>query len=274
MSAPPGYTNQQLIFDDQFTGTTLDTTKWNTFMAGQGSGPSGHWGPSAYNWGPGNNFTATGTTTHQTFFDPARVVVNNGLSLTMTYDPTYAAGGWNTRSGCISTWNKFTFTSGFVQVKAEFPDSTAGQWPAIWLLPNNAPNGGGNGDEEIDMHEGGFLPNETGAPSNTPINNNYAPNYHQPSGAQVLSFAGANLSADLSGGYHIYGMQVTAGQSVTFYLDGTPVAQTNIGVTTEPWEIVIWNAFATSAASGYHTTGNASALTPSTLHVAEVQVYG
>ena len=85
MSAPPGYTSTQLIFDDQFTGTTLNTTKWNTFMAGQGS-----------RWRGPDGYSATGTNTHQTFFDPARVVVNNGLSITMTYDPTYSADGWNT----------------------------------------------------------------------------------------------------------------------------------------------------------------------------------
>jgi beta-glucanase (GH16 family) len=262
MSSPPGYTSTQLIFDDQFTGTTLNTTKWNTFMARQGS----RWiGPDGY--------SATGINTHQTFFDPARVVVNNGLSITMTYDPTYSEDGWNTRSGCITTWNKFTFSSGYVQVKAEMPDSTAGQWPAIWLLPNDAPAGGSNGDEELDMHEGGFLPNETGMPSNTPINNNFAPNYHQPSGAAVISPAGSVSSAPLDTGYHIYGMEIIAGKSMKFYLDGTLVSQTTVGVPTEPWELVIWNAFATSAASGYHSTGNASALTPSILHVAEVQVY-
>jgi beta-glucanase (GH16 family) len=269
MSAPPGYTSQQLIFDDQFKGTTLDTSKWTAGMAGQGS--PGWW--SGYDWGAGNHFTATGTTTHQTFFDPARVVVNNGLSITMSYDPTYAAGGWTTRSGCISTYNKFTFTSGYVQVRAEMPDSSSGQWPAIWLLPNGAPNGGGTGAEEIDMEEGGFLPDETGMPSNTPVNNNFAPNYHNPNGTDTISPAGAVSSSPLDTGFHTYGMELVAGKSVKFYLDGKFVTEQPIGITTEPWEIIIWNAFATSNTSGYHTVGNPSTLAPSTLKVAEVQVY-
>ena len=37
------------------------------------------------------------------------------------------------------------------------------------------------------MEEGGFLPDETGMPSNTPVNNNFAPNYHNPNGTQTLS---------------------------------------------------------------------------------------
>ena len=36
MAAPAGYTNQQLIFDDQFSGTRLDTAKWTTLMGAQG----------------------------------------------------------------------------------------------------------------------------------------------------------------------------------------------------------------------------------------------
>jgi hypothetical protein len=269
MPPPPGYSNQQLIFDDQFRGTTLDTSKWTPEMAGQGS--AGWW--SGYNWGAGNDYTATGTATHQTFFDPARVVVDNGLSITMSYDPTYAAAGWTTRSGCISTYNKFTFTSGYVQVSAEMPDSSSGQWPAIWLLPNGAPVGGAEGAEEIDMEEGGFLPDETGMPSNTPVNSNFAPNYHNPNGTQTLSPAGAVSSSPLDTSYHTYGMELIAGKSVKFYLDGQFVTEQSIGVTTEPWEIVIWNAFATSNTSGYHTVGNPSSLSPSTLRVAEVQVY-
>jgi hypothetical protein len=36
MKAPAGYTAQQMIFDDQFSGTSLDTTKWNTYLGAQG----------------------------------------------------------------------------------------------------------------------------------------------------------------------------------------------------------------------------------------------
>ncbi len=31
-----GYTTQQMIFDDQFSGTSLDTAKWNTYLGAQG----------------------------------------------------------------------------------------------------------------------------------------------------------------------------------------------------------------------------------------------
>jgi len=34
--APGGYSSRQLIFDDQFSGTGLDTTRWNTYIGAQG----------------------------------------------------------------------------------------------------------------------------------------------------------------------------------------------------------------------------------------------
>ena len=36
MPPPRGYTRQQLIFHDQFSGTRLDTSKWSTALGAQG----------------------------------------------------------------------------------------------------------------------------------------------------------------------------------------------------------------------------------------------
>ncbi len=225
-------------------------------------------------WNGPDGATATGTSTHQTWFSPAEVSVNNGLSLGLRYDPTYAADGWTTQGGVVTTWNKFSFTSGYVQISAEMPDSSTGQWPAIWLLPNNAPTGGSGGDEEIDMHEGGMIPTGYGYPSGTPFNNVLLPNYHEPDNVQpmVLS-ATAQASTPLDSGYHTYGMQVIGGQSVKFYLDGRLYATVTQGVTNEAWCIIMWNAFATANTAGYHSVGDPQTDATGTLKVAEVQVY-
>ena len=79
MPAPAGYTTQQMIFDDQFSGSSLDTTKWNTYLGAQGivwndygSLPAPYSGPNAP------------ITDEAAMFAPSQVGVNNGLTLTAT----------------------------------------------------------------------------------------------------------------------------------------------------------------------------------------------
>jgi beta-glucanase (GH16 family) len=263
LSPPPGYTASQLTFDDQFKGTSLDTSKWTSSLAGEGGA----------NWNGGGlprGWSGTGST-GQTAYNPANVVVDNGLSLDLDYNDTYSSLGYNTEGGVISTFNKFTFTSGYVQVRAEMPDVSDGQWPAIWLLPNGATTG----SEEIDMDEGGMAPSGYGWPSTLPIDQTYAPNYHQPDNAQTISLAGDAPPSDLSSSYHTYGMKLDAGKSVTFYVDGTLMATQTLGITEEPWEIIINMAEVAHGIGLWHqpAPNDISTLPTSTLKVAEVQVY-
>lgn len=254
MPPPTGYRASQLSLDDQFSGTTLNTNNW--FPGYTTGGPIG--------------FGATGTATHQTYFDPNEVVVDNGLSLNLVYDDTYASDGWNTRGGCLTS--KFTVTSGYVQVRAKMPDSQAGEWPAIWLVPTDASD-----PPEIDMMEAGFLPDETGAPNETNPNFNYAPNYHEPSGAQPLQFKpGANWSSTELTQWNTYGMEVDpAAQTVKFYFNGVLMAEQQGAVPDIPWTLILWNAFSAPTQSGYHTVGGTgSGLTGNNaMDVSEVQVY-
>ena len=39
MAPPAGYSAGQLIFDDQFLGTSSNSAHWNTLMSGQGERP-------------------------------------------------------------------------------------------------------------------------------------------------------------------------------------------------------------------------------------------
>jgi hypothetical protein len=67
---PSGYTSSQLIFEDQFTSATLDTTKWNPWL---GDDLYGRWGnqgklPSPYS---GTNCDSTCSDANQVmFYDP------------------------------------------------------------------------------------------------------------------------------------------------------------------------------------------------------------
>ena len=257
MAPPAGYSTGQLIFDDQFSGTSLNSAHWNNFMSGQG----GVWNPDGLPAGD----SAAGTHTHQTYFSPSQVTVNDGLTLTMVPDTKYSSLGYGYRSGVVTTGGKFTLRSGYVQIKAKMSDASLGGWPAIWFID---PNSGG-GSQEIDLQEGGFTPASVGLPSGSPENNIFVSTYHTPTGGHSdFSYV---TPKPMNAGFNIYGMQYIPGRSIKTYFNGRLVGSWTQNISTTPYEIVIWNTQARVNTSGYHTTGESP--DPSDLRVAEVQAY-
>ena len=258
MAPPAGYSAGQLIFDDQFSGTSLNSAHWNTFMTGQGDGI---WNSTGLPAGD----SAAGTHFHQTYFSPSQVTVNNGLTLAMVPDTKYSSLGYGYRSGAVTTRNKFTLRSGYAQIKAKMPDASSGGWPAIWFID---PKSGG-GSQEIDLQEGGFTPVGVGLPSGTPENNIFVSTYHTPSGSQSdFSYI---TPKPMNTRFNIYGIEYIPGRSIKTYFNGTLVGSWTQNISTTPYEIVIWNTQASVNASGFHTTGKSP--NPSDLSVAEVQAY-
>ena len=258
MAPPRGFAADQLVVDDQFTGTSLDASIWNTAMGGQGNDI---WNSRGLPAGD----SAAGTTVHQTFFSPSQVKVSNGLTLSMVPDNAYASLGYGYKSGVVTTRNKLMLRSGFVQIKAKMPDVTQGSWPAIWFID---PNGGG-GSQEIDLQEGGFTASSAELPTATPANNVFVSTYHTPSSSQ--SAFGFATPSPMNAGFHIYGMEYDPGRSIKTYFDGHLVGSWTHDVSTTPYELVIWNSQASTGSGGYHTTGVSP--NPSDLLVAEVQAY-
>jgi len=258
MAPPAGYSAGQRIFDDQFPGTSLNSAHWNTFMAGQGGQ---FWNSEGLPAGD----SAPGTFFHQTYFSPAQVRVNDGLTLTMVPDTRYSSLGYSYRSGVVTTDHKFALRGGYVQIKAKMPDASLGGWPSIWFIH---PTSGG-GSEEIDLQEGGFTPKSAGLPAGTPENRIFVSTYHTASGHQ------SNFSyvtpRPMNAKFNIYGMQYIPGRSIKTYFNGRLVGSWTQNISTTPYEIVIWNAQASGNAAGFHTTGQSP--DPSDLSVAEVQVY-
>ena len=258
MAPPAGYSASQLIFNDQFSGTSLNYAHWNTFMGGQGDST---WNPNSLPAGD----SAAGAFFHQTYFSPSQVTVNDGLTLTMVPDTKYSSLGYRYRSGVVTTRDKFTLRSGYVQIKAKMPDASGGGWPAIWFIDP----GSGGGSQEIDLQEGGFTPTSAGLPSGTPENNIFVSTYHTPSGGQSdFSYV---TPKPMNARFNIYGMEYIPGRSIKTYFNGRLIGSWTQNISTTPYEIVIWNAQASTKASGFHTTGESP--NPSELSVAEVQVY-
>jgi glycosyl hydrolase family 16 len=258
MSVPAGYASSQLIFDDQFSGTSLDTSKWTTYLGAQGQRWNNNGNLPAPYSGPN-----TPVTNESAMFGPSQVSVDNGLTLTATRNATPYASAYPELSGVVTTEGKFTLpTSGwYVQVKAKMPDSSAGMWPAIWFLPPVS----GTPFNELDGYEGGWL--------GTPTNDTMHSDYFADQGQQQNAY---DVGTDLTTGYHVYGFQFIPGHSVTAFLDGRRVWQVNassgISITAEPYEIILELQVATEQTGGYHTV-DAGVAPPASMEVAQVQAY-
>jgi beta-glucanase (GH16 family) len=254
MPAPPGFSHR--IFEDSFKGTKLNKRKWNTYITSKGANGSA-WNPDG-SGGSGANpggFNAA-------YFQPREDVVHNGLTLGAVRASTRAGFAWT--SGVVSTYGKFQFDGGYVQIKAKMPAGD-GMWPGLWMLPG--PGGTAGDNFELDLFEGNYIGNAVNP------NDNDAWNLHTPS----ATFGGVtNTGANLAAGYHIYGMNWVPGQSITWYLDGRPVGsltKAQAPIPNEPMELILDLQVANSSASAWRTTNDASTPSPSAMEVAEVQVY-
>jgi beta-glucanase (GH16 family) len=130
---PP--TGWNLVFSDEFDGQTLDTNKWTTAMDFVGTqGPRYH-----------NEFYQSYT------LDEDVVVAAGSLHLRTerhTVAGTEPIGLFEYSQGLVSTEDKFTFTFGYVEIRAKYPGGK-GLWPCFWLMPQNQ----GNWPPEFDIAE-------------------------------------------------------------------------------------------------------------------------
>ena len=239
MPPPLGYTSRQMIFDDQFLGTSLDTTKWNTFIGAQGivwnnngNLPLPYSAPNASN------------TFESAMFGPSQVSVNNGLTLTAQRNANQYAGTWPWISGVVTTEGKFSLpTSGwYVQVKVKMPDQSKGMWPAIWFLPGAS----GTPLNEFDGDEGGAPVADT--------NQVGVSNYFANQGERDSLW---NTHVDVTAGYHIYGFQFIPGHSITVFFDGTQVWQLDARTTSPLPQSPTRSSFNSRSPARMHPRGTA-----------------
>ncbi|MBF9066538.1 glycoside hydrolase family 16 protein [Streptacidiphilus fuscans] len=115
-----------LVFNDHFTGSSLDTGNWAT----------------CYDWN--DNGCTNGTNNEIEWYRPSQVSVGNGwLQLSAQRQATTGSDGhtypWT--SGMVTTgrdsWDatpRHTFTYGYFSAAIEIP-AESGMFPAFWLLP-------------------------------------------------------------------------------------------------------------------------------------------
>jgi beta-glucanase (GH16 family) len=192
--------NWHLAFDDEFSGSTLNTSKWSTGWFGQG-------------------ITGGVKSDEPECYDPHQVVVSGGaLHLTLVAKHEYCNGGGHSyASGIVTTLGKFNFAYGFVEVRARLPASNGriADWPGIWADGlGNWPTTG-----ELDVVEG--------------IGGQACWHFHDSAGDP-----GSCSNTNYAGSWHTYGADWEPG-AVTFYYDGKRVATLTRGITSAPMYLIM-----------------------------------
>lgn len=129
--------NYQLIWEDQFEGSELNSTYWNIEKGG-----GSNWNNTAID-DPRVIEVSNGTLKLKAIKNPNSSV---DLSTVQDIDKT------NVWTGAVDTHRKVDFKYGKVEVRARL-EAVPRAWPAIWLMPTESVYGGNPDSGEIDIVE-------------------------------------------------------------------------------------------------------------------------
>jgi beta-glucanase (GH16 family) len=266
LAVPPGYSARELVFDYSATGSAANPIDWNSFLTSAGAG-----GVAWNTNGKGGSSPASYPNYDAEYDLPGQVSELNGvINIRATKTPTAGFIGdgptvYPFASGVLSSYGKFEFTGGYVQIEAKMPHG-AGLWPALWMLPGAGVKGADT--YEIDIFEGGSNGGPGGSPSDV-----YAWHLHTPDG---IFGAYTNSHVDLTAGFDTYGLKWIPGRSITWYLNGNVIGSVTSAQATipdEPMELIMNLAVANASAASFHSVYNSTTPTTSDMLISAVQVY-
>jgi beta-glucanase (GH16 family) len=183
-----GYGDYQLVWSDEFEGSSLNTLDWS-YDIGNGC-------PSLCGWG--NN--------ELQYYRSQNVSVSGGnLVIEIREDDA----GYDYTSGKIHTRDKQDFLYGKIEARMKVPTG-GGMWPAFWMMPTDSVYGGWAASGEIDIMEtkndttyvGGTIHYGGGWP-----NNQYSGGSYSPGGV------------DFSDDFHVYTLEWMP-DMMKWYVDG------------------------------------------------------
>ena len=192
-----------LIWQDEFNGNTLDTTKW-VHEIGTGS-QNGLWG-----WGNGE----------LQYYQSANTEVNNGSAkIIAKEEPNGIVDSWGTTkyysSSRITTKGIFDFKFGKVEARIKTVDGE-GFWPAFWMLPTG---GSWPCDGEIDIME------QDGTNKQLLYGTfHWADNSGQQASYGLVKDTSSLNISDLNSEFHLYSLIWTS-SSIKVYVDNLLISE-------------------------------------------------
>ncbi len=217
-TAPPGWV---LVWQDEFNGRALDTTKWNVLLREQ----SKH--------------------DELQYYLPDEVYLERGALRIRSQARTY--GSMKYTSGRLDTRGKFTPVYGRFEIRARLPVGK-GLWPAHWLYPQNR-NWAMEALMQREVAEGRerFIPEERPWYSEIDIMEYLG---HEPNvlygTLHYTTFKGEKKSTsgtwrgpvDYSADYHLYALEWEP-DSIRWYIDGNLIHATTTGIPHTPHYLIL-----------------------------------
>ena len=202
------------VFEDDFTGSALDPSRWTT----------------CYDWNVEGCTNATNKETE--WYLPSQVTVGQGvLSLTAQRRATTGSDGlhYAWRSGMVSTgrdsWDappRHTFTYGYFAARIRVP-ADAGLLPAFWLMPASRTT-----PPELDVVE--FIGSVRTATMTV--------HWTGPGGDDLHQGKRFTGRSDFSAGYHVFALDWEK-TSLTWYIDGVARLSLKQHVPDVPMEMLV-----------------------------------
>ncbi|AFK05685.1 glycoside hydrolase family 16 (plasmid) [Emticicia oligotrophica DSM 17448] len=234
-----------LVWQDEFSGTSIDPAKWNVVI-GDGC-------PSLCGWG--NNELQS--------YQAANVVVSDGtLKITARKE---TVGGRNYTSGRLDTKDLFSHGYGRFEARMKLPNAK-GLWPAFWMLSQTEPYGTWPKSGEIDVME--FVPVTSTKQTLGYIHyGDFWPN--NKSTGKVYT-----MPIDLSTDFHVWAVEWEA-NVIRWYIDGVLFStKTNTDISPSAWPFDHPFYMLLNMAVGGNLGGAVTdSMLPATMEVDYVRVY-